>query len=67
MEIGTLTQTGITNRRTVDQSKLSEECWGVQFFGLDNCKSCELKGKRDCGGKNIRKTGKNNKGFSVPL
>ena len=52
---------------TINQSELTDKCWGVQMFGLGQCKTCEFAGKRSCGGKEIRKTGKNEKGFSVPL
>lgn len=50
----------------ISQISLSDECWFVQVWGLDKCKTCSYKGK-DCGGKNIRKTGKNKLGFTVPL
>jgi hypothetical protein len=56
-----------TEIKTVHQNNLSSECWLVQMFGLNHCETCELKGKRDCGGKNIRKTGKNEKGLNVPI
>lgn len=52
---------------TVEQAKVTDECWSVQIWGLGYCKTCEYAGKRLCGGKNIRKTGKNEKGFTVPL
>jgi hypothetical protein len=53
--------------RTVQQSRLSAECWTVQFEGLTACDHCELRSTLDCGGKHIRVTGKNNKGFNVPI
>ena len=53
--------------KTVPQNKMTSECWSVQIWGLQACESCEFKGKRDCGGKKIRKTGKNDKGHAVPL
>lgn len=62
LENGTVVE---TESKTIDQNKLTGECWLIQFKGLEACKTCELKGKRDCGGKKIRKTLKNNKGFSV--
>lgn len=60
------------NVRLVPQDQMTAECWFVQAWGLDYCKTCEYYGTekkphRECGGKNIRKTGKNEKGFSVPL
>jgi hypothetical protein len=39
----------------------------VQFNGFEVCKPCPYKGKKDCGGMNIIKTGKNEKGFEVPI
>ena len=51
--------------RTVRQDNLSSECWTIQMFGLDACKTCKFKGKRDCGGKNIIRTLKNNKGIKI--
>lgn len=50
----------------VNQKKLSSECGIVQFWGLEKCKTCEFR-KKDCGGKKIRKTGRNELGFKVPL
>jgi hypothetical protein len=56
-----------TNVRTVQQGHMTSECWSVQIWGLEKCATCEQKGKRDCGGKQIRKTGKNSSGFTVPI
>jgi hypothetical protein len=53
--------------KQVKQSEMSAECWSVQVWGTDYCKKCEYLGKRDCGGKKIRKTGKNEKGYIIPL
>lgn len=53
--------------RMVKQSHMTSECWSVQLYGLTACETCEAKGKRDCGGKRILKTGKNSFGFSVPI
>ena len=53
--------------RTVKQSLLSAECLAIQILGIDACKDCEFLGKRDCGGKNIRKTLLNNKGIKIPV
>lgn len=53
---------------TVSQSKLTGECWLIQFRGKEACEKCEYKDKRNaCGGMDIRETGKNAKGFTVPL
>ena len=52
---------------TVNKAKLTAECWGVQFNGLEACNECEFKGTKECGGKKIVKTGKNEKGFKVPI
>ena len=53
--------------KEINQSELTSECWLVQFQGFSACKTCEVKDTEDCGGLNIRKTKKNEKGFSVPL
>jgi hypothetical protein len=53
--------------KTFKRSKLSDECWPVQFSGLGHCKNCEYLDHKDCGGQDIRKTGKNRLGFNVPL
>ena len=53
--------------REVPRKQLSSECWTVQFEGLFACKRCKYKKSRECGGKNIRKTGKNAYGYKVPL
>jgi hypothetical protein len=53
--------------KIVNQSNMTAECWLVQIWGLKHCDTCEFKGKRDCGGKRIRKTGKNEKGLNVPI
>lgn len=52
--------------RTVDKEKLAfEECLNVQLNGLNYCKNCKFTGITACMGKNIVKTGKNAKGYSV--
>jgi positive regulator of sigma E activity len=51
----------------VRQSQMTAECWLIQFQGKKACDECEARDTGDCGGENIRKTGKNEKGFSVPL
>ncbi len=53
--------------RSVKQRNLSSECWTVQVWGLHECKTCEYRNGADCGGKSIRKTGKNEHGHSVPV
>jgi hypothetical protein len=53
--------------RTVQQSHLSSECWSVQLEGITACDHCELRSTLDCGGKQIRVTGKNKLGFTVPI
>jgi len=58
---------GIGSTRSISQSELSAECWLVQMSGLDRCLKCEFADTDECGGKDIRKTGKNEKGFKVPL
>ncbi len=52
---------------SVNQSHLTSECWSIQFHGLECCKTCEFRDTDDCGGKNIRKTGKNAFGYMVPI
>lgn len=52
--------------KAINQSSLTDECWLVQIFGKGKCLSCKDK-DRNCGGKKIRRTGKNKKGISVPL
>jgi hypothetical protein len=55
----------VLKKKHVPQAQLSAECWSVQFWGLAYCKTCPFKGKKDCGGKKIRRTGKNELGFKV--
>lgn len=52
--------------RRVDTSKLSsDECWSVQINGLIHCENCKFVGLTACMGQNIRKTGKNSKGYII--
>jgi len=51
----------------INQSEMTSECWPIQWEGLAACENCEFKGKRDCGGKKIRRTLTNSKGYIVPL
>ena len=53
--------------KTVSQKNLSSECWMVQLNGLGYCKICKFKDTPNCGGQNIRKTGKNEHGLTVPI
>jgi len=54
-------------QRSIPQSELTAECWLVQMAGLERCETCEFAGTDECGGLDIRTTGKNQKGFEVPL
>jgi len=56
-----------SNARSIPQSELTSECWLVQMSGLDRCFKCEFVDTDECGGKDIRKYGWNEKGFKVPL
>lgn len=53
--------------RQVKQGDLSDECWMVQIWGLGHCETCEYKDSAECGGQQIRKTGKNAHGHKVPI
>ena len=44
----------ITESKIIDQSKLTSDCWPVQFSGLSACENCEVKNTPDCGGQAIR-------------
>ena len=50
--------------KIIKQGDLSSECLIVQMFGTSSCASCEYK-NRGCGGKEIRKTGKNADGIDI--
>ncbi len=60
-------QGGTSIGRSISQSELTSECWLVQFVGLTECETCDVKNTNECGGPDIRETGKNSKGFEVPL
>lgn len=45
----------ITESKVIDQSKLTSDCFLIQFGGLSACESCEVKDMPDCGGQTIRK------------
>jgi hypothetical protein len=52
--------------KKIDTSKLSaDECWSVQINGLIFCEDCKFTGLTACRGKEIRKTGKNKKGYTI--
>jgi len=51
--------------KTILQKKLTAECWMVQAFGTTACESCEFKDADECGGQEIRKTGRNEKGYVI--
>lgn len=40
----------ITESKQVDQSKLTADCWIVQFNGIEACNECEYRDTKDCGG-----------------
>ncbi len=52
---------------TIDQSRLTSECWEIQFKGLEACEDCEYLNTDECGGKEIRESGKNAKDYKVPI
>lgn len=45
----------ITESKEIDQSKLTSDCWLIQFDGLSACDTCESRNTPDCGGQAIRK------------
>lgn len=51
--------------KTVKQADLTGECWLVQMHGTSYCSQCEAYGTPDCGGKEILRTGQNEKGVEV--
>lgn len=52
---------------TVPAGHLTAECLLVQMKGLPTCQECNRRDTANCGGQEIRKTGKNGLGFDVPL
>ena len=54
-------------KTTVNPKRVTEECWMIQFMGIEACEKCEYKDSHLCSGKRIRKTGKNKNGHNVPL
>ena len=68
IKIGTLNSDGtVTDQRHIRQDKITAECWSIQMWGKEKCKTCEYLKTKACGGKDILKTGKNTKGFEVPV
>jgi len=62
----------VAKRNIIDQSKLTSECWSIQFFGQNACIKCEFNNKAGCGGKEIRKkalkgSATNSAGHELPL
>jgi hypothetical protein len=57
----------VTKAHTIRQADMTGECWAVQFEGKEACKKCEFSGTKECGGKAIIKSGKNQKGLKVPI
>lgn len=51
--------------KRVKQRELTGECFLVQIYGTSYCEQCPVKDTPDCGGQEIRKTGKNEKGLEV--
>ena len=51
--------------KQVKQRDLSAECWLVQMYGTSYCPTCSEYGREDCGGKEILRTGQNEKGVKV--
>lgn len=45
----------ITDTKVIDQSKLTSDCFLIQFDGLSACENCSELDKPDCGGQAIRK------------
>jgi len=48
-------QVVITESKQIDQSKLTSDCWLIQFEGLSACDNCDYLNTSECGGQNIRK------------
>ena len=56
----------VTAKR-IPQNQMTSECWIVQLSDVQTCDTCEFIDTDECGGQDIRSTGKNEKGFKVPL
>ena len=46
----------INESKVIDQSKLTSDCWLIQFEGLKACANCEVLNTEECGGQSIRKS-----------
>lgn len=57
----------LTSTEIARLERLTKECNDIQLWGKKVCKDCLLKNHKNCGGKQIKKTGKNSKGFVVPI
>ena len=53
--------------KIISQKMLSAECWTVQVWGIEACKDCDYQHTKECGGKQIHKTGKNTLSNKIPL
>jgi len=51
--------------KRVKQANLTGECWMVQIWGTQYCLTCPYKDTKECGGPQIRQTGKNEKGIEI--
>ncbi len=52
--------------RRIDTSKLTnDECWAVQINGLLHCDTCKFTSLSACVGKEIKRTGKNKKEYTI--
>lgn len=40
----------IDDTKQIDQSKMTSDCFLIQFDGLSACKTCEVKDTDECGG-----------------
>lgn len=40
----------ILESKIIDQSKMTSDCWLIQFSGLSACNTCEVRGTDECGG-----------------
>jgi len=45
----------ITEEKEINQSKLTSDCWLIQFNGIKACDTCNFLNTYNYGGKNIRK------------
>ncbi len=53
--------------REIKQSSLTAECWLIQIYGPEHCRTCPAVDTDDCGGQDIRKRLFNRKGLNVPV